>query len=113
MVRSDGANLSKSQTRATCLIIYTGGTIGMKPDASDSRTLRPAAGYIEGVLQTVVEFHHPDVPTYDVLEWDTPLDSSDFSPQCWIRLAEQIEQHYYVSSNKTQRRAAVWIPSQR
>ena len=75
----------------------------MKPDASDSRTLRPAAGYIEGVLQTMVEFHHPDVPTYDVLEWDTPLDSSDFSPQCWIRLAEQIEEHYYVSTQNTAR----------
>lgn len=47
------------------------------------------------MLRSLSEFHHPDVPTYDVLEWSTPLDSSDFSPACWVTLAEQIEQHYY------------------
>jgi len=94
-VRPDGANLSvRSLTkRASCLIIYTGGTIGMKP--VEDGTLRPAQGYIERMLQTVPEFHHPDVPTYDVLEWAAPLDSSDFSPACWSLLAKQIEQHYY------------------
>lgn len=53
------------------------------------------SSYIERVLQTVPDFHHPDVPTYDVLEWSTPLDSSDFSPDCWVTLAQQIESHYY------------------
>ena len=47
------------------------------------------------MLRDLSEFHHPDVPTYDVLEWATPLDSSDFSPACWVTLAEQIEHHYY------------------
>ena len=79
------------------LIIYTGGTIGMKPAEDDvsGSVLRPASGYIERMLQTVPDFHHPDVPTYDVLEWDTPLDSSDFSPDNWVALADQIHRHYY------------------
>lgn len=47
------------------------------------------------MLQTLPEFRHADVPTYDVLEWSNPLDSSDFSPACWIKLVEQIEEHYY------------------
>jgi L-asparaginase len=57
--------------------------------------LRPAHGYLEHMLRTVPEFLHPDVPSYDVLEWATLLDSSDFSPQCWVTLAEQIDRHYY------------------
>lgn len=38
---------------------------------------------------------HPDVPLYDILEWDTPLDSSDFTPECWSLLAQQVGEHYY------------------
>ncbi len=73
-------------------MIYTGGTIGMKPEAG---VLRPAQGYLEETLKTFPELNHPDVPSYDVLEWDKPLDSSDFSPASWITLAEQIREHYY------------------
>jgi len=65
----------------------------MRP--AEDGMLRPAPGYLEHMLQTVPEFHHPDVPQFDVLEWTTLWDSSDFSPACWVTLAQQIESHYY------------------
>ena len=45
-VKSEVANLSVSDLskRASCLIIYTGGTVGMKPSADGS--LRPAQGLV-------------------------------------------------------------------
>lgn len=110
--RSASLSLSNTGKKASCLIIYTGGTIGMKPVEDGS--LSPAHGYIENMLQTVPEFRHPDVPTYDVLEWADPLDSSDFSPASWITLAEQIEEHYYdydgSGKGSSGEREMIWTP---
>ena len=45
-------------------------------------------------LADMWELHHPDAPSYDLLEWDEPLDSSDISPKHWVYLAEQIRDNY-------------------
>jgi L-asparaginase/Glu-tRNA(Gln) amidotransferase subunit D len=79
--------------RGTCLIIYTGGTIGMKRNLNGN--LAPTSGYLEQTLRDLPEIKHPDVPNYDLLEWASPVDSSDFTPQLWVALALQIENNYY------------------
>jgi hypothetical protein len=79
--------------RKTCLILYTGGTIGMTSGADGIK--RPNPGQLQKVLASLPEVQHPDVPQYDLLEWAQIMDSSDFSPACWIKLAKQIERHYY------------------
>ena len=79
--------------RSRCLIIYTGGTIGMKRGADGS--LSPASGYLLSALRAMPELQHDDCPLFHLLEWDTPMDSSDFSPLQWTTLARQIEAHYY------------------
>jgi len=75
------------------LIIFTGGTIGMDKDAEG--VLKPSKGFLQRTMANFVEMQHPDVPAYDILEWETPLDSSDFSPECWSALAAQIYENYY------------------
>jgi len=88
-------SLSRSGERGSCLIIYTGGTIGMSRSTKDG-LLRPSGvGSLQRMLASIPELQHPDVPSYDVLEWDKPLDSSDFSPLQWCTLAEQITHFYY------------------
>jgi L-asparaginase len=75
------------------LIIFTGGTIGMA--VSDGGFLKPQKGFLHNVLSSFSEIHHPDMPLFDILEWDDPKDSSDFSPDDWIKLGLQINEHYY------------------
>lgn len=79
--------------RQTCRIIYTGGTIGMKVGRDGS--LAPTSGYLQSELSAMVELTHPDCPAFSLIEWPKPIDSSDFSPQNWIDLAQQIERDYY------------------
>ncbi len=72
------------------LIIYTGGTIGMVED-NDSGALNP------------FDFDHlteqvPEVKRFgyqiESLSFDPIIDSSDMSPEVWVRLATLIETHY-------------------
>ena len=109
--------------RSTCLIIYTGGTIGMKkshdgslaPTSGSDRGIAhigctiavsllpvltlPGAGllcsYLLSELRGMPELHHEDVPAFSLLEWETPMDSSDFTPLQWRLLAQQVLTHYY------------------
>lgn len=56
---------------------------------------RPVPGHLAKALRSLPELSHPDIPQYDLLEWETIMDSSDFSPACWVKLAKQIEENYY------------------
>ena len=85
--------LLQQPRRSSCLIIYTGGTIGMKRGADGS--LAPTSGYLQSALSAMPELQHDDCPSFTLLEWATPIDSSDFSPHHWLTLAQQVEQHYY------------------
>jgi hypothetical protein len=65
------------------LIICTGGTFAMHrhPDG----VLRPTVNKLEGMLRSLDELKHPDIPTFDLVEWEEPMDSSDFSPGTYAR----------------------------
>lgn len=79
--------LSNMHNRKKVLIIFTGGTIGMS--RSENGYLRPQKGFVHTVISTFTEINHPDMPAFDVLEWENPMDSSDFAPGDWVRLAPQ------------------------
>lgn len=81
------------RARKRCLVIYTGGTIGMLPE---NGVLKPGSKReLKTILESMVELQHPDIPEWTLLEWDDPIDSSNMTPQLWIRLAKQIEDNYY------------------
>ncbi len=76
--------------KASVLLIYTGGTIGMVQDAEDN-TLKPFD--FEHILDSVPEIRNF---TYkiDTHSFDPLIDSSDVEPELWQRLARLIASKY-------------------
>jgi len=75
------------------LVIYTGGTIGMKQQADG---LAPCADLTAEILQMpeLGSAFHEKPPHIDTLTYDPLLDSSDMTPAVWMQIAEDIETHY-------------------
>lgn len=49
-----------------------------------------AGDHLKERLQQFTELQHPSIPSFDVLEWKVPVDSSEFSPSDWVQLASDI-----------------------
>lgn len=75
--------------KASVLLIYTGGTIGMKTDP-ETGALAPFD--FGGIYEEFPSLRRLDVDI-EVLPFE-PIDSSNASPELWIRLAEIIREHY-------------------
>lgn len=86
------------------LILYTGGTIGMKDGPTG---LAPATDFLAQQLEALPQFHDPaherftTPPSrvgrrvrYDIKEYSPLLDSSNMGMQDWARIARDIEAHY-------------------
>lgn len=89
---------------ARVLVLYTGGTLGMK---QGPRGYSPAAGYLAELMEKLPPVHDPAMPRfttpisrfgrrvhYEVLEFDPLLDSSNMGMEDWARIAREIESHY-------------------
>jgi L-asparaginase len=105
----------KAETRHI-LVVYVGGTLGMKPNHENS--LAPVAGYLTTEMRRMRELNPPPsdeltqgsssnitittisnemrVPTFDVIEYAELLDSSDMDQQDWLVIARDIERYYYL-----------------
>ena len=81
---------SKSDQKANILLIYTGGTIGMK---QDPETLALVPFNFEEILAEVPELKKI-VHTIDTHSFDPPVDSSDIEPSRWKEIADVIYQKY-------------------
>eukprot|EP01137_Pigoraptor_chileana_P014065 Opistho-2@4920 len=88
----DQRHSDRDSSNSKLMVIYTGGTVGMK--LADG-ALKPEKGFLTQQLKELPDFNSPDMPKFDVHEWDPLLDSSDMSTSDWQRLALEIEQHYY------------------
>lgn len=77
--------------KSSVLLVYTGGTIGMKEDPKD-QTLKPFD--FEQILSEV-----PELSKYafrlDSYTFDPLIDSSDVEPSMWQALAELIKDKYH------------------
>ncbi len=76
--------------KASLLLIYTGGTIGMKQDPVD-HTLKPFD--FSQILEEVPELSK-FAYRIDSYTFDPPIDSSDVEPGLWQRLVEIIRDRY-------------------
>lgn len=77
-------------TKASLLLIYTGGTIGMKQDLSDM-TLKPFNfGQILEEVPELSKFAY----RIDSFSFDPIIDSSDIEPESWKELATLIYEKY-------------------
>ncbi len=72
------------------LLIYTGGTIGMKQDP-DTLLLKPFD--FTQILQEVPELRKFGFQI-DTISFDPVIDSSDAKPEFWVDLARLIREHY-------------------
>ena len=78
--------------RTSILIIYTGGTIGMREDPK-TRTLSPMK--FELIQDEIPELYklgyHLDSVTFN-----PPIDSSNMTPAIWVKIAETIKRNYLL-----------------
>jgi L-asparaginase len=72
-------------------IAYTGGTIGMKKSTNG---YVPVTGYITDVIKSLTELHRPEMPEFDIQEYDPVIDSSNMTPNDWQFIANDIKQRY-------------------
>jgi len=72
------------------LIIYTGGTIGMKQNPETGALMPFNFNQIEIEVPELKKFHY----TLETRSFNPPVDSSDISPDFWVKLAVIIKENY-------------------
>lgn len=80
----------RNPERASILLIYTGGTIGMKEDPTDG-TLKPFD--FEQIMEEVPELRKFALKI-DSCTFDPLIDSSDVEPGLWQSLSSLIKEKY-------------------
>lgn len=72
------------------LIIYTGGTIGMIEN--------PETGALENFDMEQFRHYVPELKRFqfniDAITFESPIDSSDMEPHCWVKIAKMIHDNY-------------------
>lgn len=76
--------------KSSVLLIYTGGTVGMKQDPVD-QTLKPFD--FSSLMEEVPELRKFAL-RIDSYTFDPLIDSSDIEPSLWVKLAELIRRNY-------------------
>ena len=79
-----------TKPKASVLLVYTGGTIGMKEDPAD-QTLKP---FDFSSLTAEVPELQKFALRIDSYTFDPLIDSSDIEPSLWVKLAELIRDNY-------------------
>ena len=77
--------------RKRVYIAYTGGTIGMQKAACG---YKPVPGFLQTMMSALPELKHRSMPLYDIREYKPLLDSSNMTPDDWLKIAEDIATHY-------------------
>jgi L-asparaginase len=79
-------------TKKKVYIAYTGGTIGMKEDCDGN--LVPVPGFLEEQMANMPELKDPSMPDYIINQYDPLLDSSNMTPDDWVKIAQDIKDNY-------------------
>lgn len=77
--------------RKRVYIAYTGGTIGMQKTAHG---YKPVPGHLQTRMSALPELKHSSMPLYDIREYKPLLDSSNMTPDDWLKIAEDIATNY-------------------
>ena len=81
--------IMKNQKRV--LIIYTGGTIGMKKTENG---YAPANGFLGKALLSIDDMCRPELPSWELIEMNPLLDSSNIAFEEWNKIAELVYSNY-------------------
>ncbi|AYU77455.1 cytoplasmic l-asparaginase i-like protein [Leishmania donovani] len=75
------------------LVLYLGGTIGMKKNAAGA--LEPVAGYLTEQMREMRELRESsEIAPFDIIEYAELLDSSDMNAADYCRIAADVQVHY-------------------
>lgn len=74
------------------LIINTGGTIS---SVRTAQGFAPAQGHLAKTLPKILSLQHPEMPSYDIHEYEPLLDSSNMTLNEWNLIGEDIFNHYH------------------
>ena len=83
----------KMSEKRKVLVIYTGGTLGMKHQEDGS--LAPERGYLTEQIKTLPELARPEMPEIFIKEYEPLLDSSCMGPKEWVQICKDIEDNYH------------------
>lgn len=78
-------------TKKRVLIIYTGGTIGM---LSSDAGYKVKKNYLGQCLSKMPELADADMPDWDLVEYESLIDSSDANIEFWQKIADDIKRYY-------------------
>lgn len=78
-------------SRPNVYVLYTGGTIGMRPSASG---YAPEGGYLAELMAGMPELAGAEMPDFVLEECEPLLDSANMRPADWLRIAGHIERNY-------------------
>ncbi|GET87224.1 asparaginase-like protein [Leishmania tarentolae] len=82
-----------SRNARRILVLYVGGTIGMKKNAEGA--LEPVPGYLTEQMRGMRELQESsEIAPFDIIEYDELLDSSDMNAADYCRIAEDLRVHY-------------------
>ncbi len=73
------------------LIIHTGGTIGMVPTENG---FAPKQGVLLEELKNIRDLSSPDMPVWDLIEFEPLLDSTNIRYEQWNSIADSIALYY-------------------
>ena len=73
------------------LIIYTGGTIGMK---NTENGYTPAPGFFAEAVRGIEDMSRPEFPSWEFTETSPLLDSSNMTVREWNKIASIIYENY-------------------
>lgn len=89
MSKIDRFNLAEDP-RASILIVYTGGTLGM--DYDENGSLAPCG--FDRILARIPVLKELNI-NLSVISFDPPIDSSNINSAHWLLIAQIIEEHYH------------------
>lgn len=83
--------MTKSECAKKVLIIYTGGTIGMKRTENG---YTPSPGFLAEAVSSIPDMSRADFPEWELVELSPLLDSSDMALADWNKIASVIYESY-------------------
>eukprot|EP01060_Flectonema_neradi_P033658 TRINITY_DN5714_c0_g2_i1.p1 TRINITY_DN5714_c0_g2~~TRINITY_DN5714_c0_g2_i1.p1 ORF type:complete len:423 (+),score=45.96 TRINITY_DN5714_c0_g2_i1:236-1504(+) len=89
----EGISTSQSGDQRRVLVLNTGGTASMK--YGEDGSLDTVPGYLTERIRGLEELSEPGMPLVEVHEYEPLIDSSHMEPSVWVRLAADIEKHYF------------------
>jgi L-asparaginase len=77
-------------SKTKVLMIYTGGTIGMK---KTEQGYAPESGYLQALMASQPALQSDDLPCFDIIELAPLLDSANMAPSDWLKIADSVIEH--------------------